>query len=180
MAGVKFAKVVSALPGTLVGDTLYAVRVGTGFDLYITSDPTLGTITAKKVNDTDISGKAPLSGVGLPYDYPFAMGDEATALTTGQKISFHFPRAITITGIKADLSTVSSSGAVTVDVKKNGTTIFSTKITIDASEVDNSTAAVAAVLSVTTIAANDVITGHVDGAGTGSKGLKVCIMGTLA
>lgn len=36
MAVLKVEKVVSALPGTLVADTIYFVRVGTGFDLYVT------------------------------------------------------------------------------------------------------------------------------------------------
>lgn len=39
MATFKFAKVVSSLPGTLDADTIYAVRVGEGFDLYV-SDST--------------------------------------------------------------------------------------------------------------------------------------------
>jgi hypothetical protein len=36
MAVLKVEKVVSALPGTLAPDTIYLVRVGTGFDLYST------------------------------------------------------------------------------------------------------------------------------------------------
>lgn len=35
MATFKIDKVLSSLPGTLVANTVYAVRVGTGFDLYI-------------------------------------------------------------------------------------------------------------------------------------------------
>lgn len=36
MAVLKVEKVVATLPGTLVADTIYFVRVGTGFDLYVT------------------------------------------------------------------------------------------------------------------------------------------------
>lgn len=50
MAVLKVEKVVSALPDTLVADTIYAVRVGAGFDLYITDST--GT-TAHKVNAQD-------------------------------------------------------------------------------------------------------------------------------
>ena len=46
----KVHKVVSALPGTLQPDAVYAVRVGVGFDLYI-ADAT-GTV-AHKVNGGD-------------------------------------------------------------------------------------------------------------------------------
>jgi hypothetical protein len=42
-------KVVSALPATLAANAIYAVRVGAGFDLYITDSTGL---VAHKVNDT--------------------------------------------------------------------------------------------------------------------------------
>lgn len=48
---VKFAKVVSALPGTLEANTLYAVRVGTGVDLYFTNSG--GTVMAFQVGDSE-------------------------------------------------------------------------------------------------------------------------------
>ena len=41
-------KFVSALPGTLVANTLYYVRVGTGFDVYLTNSS--GTIVAYPLN----------------------------------------------------------------------------------------------------------------------------------
>jgi len=49
-------KEVSALPATLTPDTIYAVRRGTGFDLYI-SDST--GLIAHKVNNTDDPLKSP-------------------------------------------------------------------------------------------------------------------------
>lgn len=56
MSLVKFRKEVSTLPAILEADTLYAVRTGAGFDLYI-SDST-GAI-AHKVNDLTGGGGAP-------------------------------------------------------------------------------------------------------------------------
>lgn len=56
MATFKIEKVVSALPGTLVADTVYAVRAGTGFDLYITDNT---ASIAHKVNTADISETGP-------------------------------------------------------------------------------------------------------------------------
>jgi hypothetical protein len=50
-------KEVAALPGTLVPNTVYAVRRGTGFDLYI-SDST--GLIAHKVNNTDDPLKSPV------------------------------------------------------------------------------------------------------------------------
>lgn len=53
MATFKIEKVVSALPGTLVADTVYAVRTGSGFDLYITDST--GTV-AHLVNSSGGGG----------------------------------------------------------------------------------------------------------------------------
>lgn len=48
MATFNITKVVSSLPGTLTANTMYVVRVGTGFDLYTTNNS--GTIVAYKFN----------------------------------------------------------------------------------------------------------------------------------
>jgi hypothetical protein len=66
---------------------------------------------------------------------------------------------------------------VTVDINKNGTTILSTKLTIDVDEKTSATAAIAAVISDAVLAAGDEITFDVDVAGTGAKGLKVWMIG---
>jgi hypothetical protein len=73
------------------------------------------------------------------------------------------------------LATASTSGLPTVNIKKNGTTIFSTTLTIDANEKTSTTAATPAVLSTTTFADDDEITMDIDVAGTGAKGLKVTL-----
>lgn len=54
MAVLKVEKVVSALPGTLAADTIYCVRVGAGFDLYVTD--TTGAI-AYQVNQAAGAGE---------------------------------------------------------------------------------------------------------------------------
>jgi hypothetical protein len=76
---------------------------------------------------------------------------------------------------------VSSSGAVTVDVNEGagvGTTILSTKITIDQSEETSLTAATPPVISDSALAKGSRITVDVDGAGTGAVGLKVYLTGS--
>lgn len=55
MSALSISKVVSALPGTLVADTIYMVRVGTGIDIYVTNSS--GTIVAYKTN-SDINATA--------------------------------------------------------------------------------------------------------------------------
>lgn len=93
--------------------------------------------------------------------------------------TYRYPYAFTITSVKADLVTAQTSGSViTIDIKKNGTSIFSTLLTFDNTEDTTTTAATAAVLSTTSIAANDKITFHVTQVGDGTaKGLKVTIIG---
>lgn len=110
-----------------------------------------------------------------------AMSDESTAITTGTaKVTVRAPYAFTVTAVRASLNTVSSSGIPTVDINEGtsgGTTILSTKLTIDASELTSTTAAAAAVISDTAIADDAEITFDIDVAGTGAKGLKVCVYG---
>jgi hypothetical protein len=48
MAALLTAKVVAALPGTLVANTIYFVRVGAGFDLHVTNDQ--GLVVAYTLN----------------------------------------------------------------------------------------------------------------------------------
>lgn len=117
----------------------------------------------------------------IPETIIIACSDESTAITTGTaKATFRMPFAMTVSSVRATLSTASSSGAVTVDVNDGGTSIFSTTLTIDASEKTSTTAATAAVLSDTALADDAEITIDIDGAGTGAKGLKVALIGTRA
>ena len=103
---------------------------------------------------------------------------ESTTLTTGTaKRTFRMPFAFTVTGVRASLSTASSSGIPTVDINEGGTTILSTKLTIDANELTSTTAATAAVVSDTALADDAEITIDIDVAGTGAQGLKVYING---
>jgi hypothetical protein len=115
-----------------------------------------------------------------PKELIVAASDETTALTTGtEKVTFRAPRAMTLTGIKASLST-SGSTTTTVDVHLNGTTIMSTnKLNFDASEKTTVTySGAAAALTTTAVAADDEFTIDIDAAGTGAKGLKVTFLYT--
>lgn len=109
----------------------------------------------------------------------FAVSDETTAITTGTaKLTFRMPFAMTLTEVRANLNTVSSSGTPTVDINESGVTILSTKLTIDATELTSTTAAVPAVISDAALADDAEITVDIDVAGTGAKGLKIALIGT--
>lgn len=107
-----------------------------------------------------------------------AISDETTAITTGTaKITFRMPFAFTLTEVRASLATASSSGTPTFDINEAGSTILSTKLTIDANEKTSTTAATAAVISDTALADDAEITIDVDVAGTGAKGAKITLIG---
>lgn len=110
---------------------------------------------------------------------PIACSDEGSILTTGTKVTFRMPYAFTLSSVKASLTTAQTSGSIfTVNVKKNGTTIFSTLLTIDNGEKTSATAATAAVLSTTSLAEDDEITISIDQIGDGTAtGLKVYLVG---
>ena len=108
-----------------------------------------------------------------------ALSDETTNITTGNaKCTIRAPFAMTVTGVRANLNTASTSGIPTVDINDNGVTILSTKLTIDVNEKTSVTAAVPPVISAPNISDDDEITFDIDVAGTGAKGLKVWIYGT--
>jgi hypothetical protein len=110
-----------------------------------------------------------------------AASDETTDLTTGTaKTTFRMPGNVTLTAVRANINTVSSSGLVTVDINQGGATILSTKITIDVGEKTSTTAATPPVISTSALTDDSEMTIDIDVAGTGAKGLKVWLIGTFA
>lgn len=117
-------------------------------------------------------------------DVLVAVGDETTPITTGtSKITFRMPFAMTLSASalpRASLTTAQVSGSiVTIDINDSGSSILSTKLTIDNSELTSESAATPAVLSDTTIADNAVITIDIDqcDGSTAAAGLKVLLRG---
>jgi hypothetical protein len=120
-----------------------------------------------------------MSGSEAPITLGLAVSDETTSLTTGNgKITFRMPHSMTLTEVRANLNTASSSGIPTVDINEGGVTILSTKLTIDANEKTSITAATPPVISDASLADDAEITVDIDVAGTGAKGLKIWLIGT--
>jgi hypothetical protein len=116
-----------------------------------------------------------------PVVLAVAVSDETTAITTGTaKVTFRMPFAMTVTAVRASLAVASSSGLPTFDINEGGSTILSTKLTVDANEKTSTTAATAAVISDSALADDAEITIDIDVAGTGAKGAKVYLIGTRA
>jgi len=116
---------------------------------------------------------------GATVTFQLAASDLTTALTTGtNKAYFRVPRGFTLTAVRASLLVAAASGTVTVDINKNGTTVLSTKLTIDATEKTSTTAATPAVISVSAVADDDEISVDLDAVGDTSAGLIVTLIGT--
>jgi len=132
----------------------------------------------KMINGTSILGSGDFR---TPCKIQLACSDETTALTAGTaKITFRMPHAMTVTAVRASLTTAQSSGNIfTVDINEGGTSILSTKLTIDNTEKTSTTAATAPVISDASLADDAEITIDIDQIGDGTaKGLKITLIGT--
>lgn len=109
-----------------------------------------------------------------------AFSDMTTAITTGtSKAMFPAPYDMTVTEIFATLNTPQTSGNIfTVDVNESGTSIISTKITIDNTENSSLTATTPPVISDATLTKGNLITIDIDQVGDGTaKGGILTIIG---
>jgi hypothetical protein len=107
-----------------------------------------------------------------------ALSDETTQITTGtNKVTIYAPYAFNLTDVKASLSQSGSTTITTFNVKLTGTTIFSTKSTIDINEFSTSTAATPRVITASTIPVDSKITFDIDTIGTGCAGAKIYLLG---
>lgn len=112
-------------------------------------------------------------------EYPFACSDETSDLTVGTLITFRMPTGMTLSSVKLSLNVAPTLAKVIVDIKKNGTSIFSTLISVDTSSTTSVGASVAYVLSTTSLADDDImaISTTQVGSGVAGKGLKVSLIG---
>ena len=133
-----------------------------------------------------MSQEAELLGVRVNYEnsliqnwYVTKMGTEADdASGTGEKTAWIAPAAGKIHAVHSGCSTATAGGALTVDVKKGGTTILSTLGIIDSNESSTSTGT-AFVLTTTpmTFVAGDRISFDINTfGGTGAKGLHTDLL----
>jgi hypothetical protein len=108
-----------------------------------------------------------------------ALSDETTALTTGVKLTLRVPAAMTVTAVRASLTTAQTSGNIlTIDIHETSTTILSTKITIDNGETTSTTALAPAVISDSSLASDAELIFEIDQVGDGTAaGLKVIVYG---
>ena len=117
----------------------------------------------------------------LPVELGIAVSDETTDLTTGTaKTTFRMPYAMTLTEVRASVTTAPTGATLQVDINESGTTVLSTVLSIDATEKTSESAATAAVISDSALADDAEITIDIDQVGStvAGAGLKIWLIGT--
>jgi len=154
-------------PGQVVRVVGYATQSAS---FYVDPDKTWATIPTTP-------------GEGQPVELLLAASDETSDLTIGTaKITFRMPFAMTLSSARASVGTAPTGAAIIVDINEAGTSIFSTRLTIDATEKTSTTAETAAVISDSALADDAEITVDIDQVGStvAGKGLKVLLKGVRA
>jgi len=109
--------------------------------------------------------------------------DKDTSHTVGAGVGgeFRLKVAMTVLDVGAYFDTAGTTSVTTIDINEDGTTILSTKITVDTTEKTSETAATPAVISDSAIGADAIITFDIDGiaSGTAGKGLVVWMEVTI-
>ena len=154
--------------------------VGSGDDGDILAKITAGGVT-KTITLMDFSTGT--AGVGNSDIIQLAISDEGIDIIAGTgQLTFRMPYAMTLSEVRASVNTAPVGADVIVDINEEGTSILSTKLSIDAGEKTSTTAATPAVISDAALADDAEITIDVDqiGSTTAGKGLKITLIGTRA
>ena len=109
--------------------------------------------------------------------------EENSNVATGTGlITFRVPYAMTLTSVRASVKTAPTGSTIIVDINESGSSVLSTKLSIDAGETTSTTATTAPVISDSALADDAQITIDVDqvGSSTAGTGLKVTLLGYRA
>ena len=121
------------------------------------------------------------SGTSRFYE-GYAVSDETTPLTTGTaKLTFRMPYAVTLTEVRASVTTAPTGANIIVDINESGSSILSPKLSIDAGEKTSTTAVTTVGISDPNLADDAEITIDIDQVGStvAGTGLKVRLIGTI-
>lgn len=139
--------------------------------------------TAETNAETAASAAAASAALAAMDQLGIAVSDENSLLVAGMaKITFRMPYPMTLTAVRANVNTAPTGSTLIVDINRNGTTVLSTKLSIDAGEKTSQSAATPPVISVSALSDDDEITIDIDqvGSAVAGKGLKVWLKGTRA
>jgi len=127
------------------------------------SDITKAEIEAKLVGEITTHTHQRTDTISL------SMSDTSTALVTGDTDPMNAPYNFTLVNYWVGVKTAPTISSITVDVKKNGVSITSTKAGIDATEKTSLTGTTP-VLTTTTFVKGDEITPNISTVGSGESG----------
>ena len=164
-AAVTFAKIQDLNADVVLG------RTGTNGDVEEISC----TSFARSLLD-DANAATARATLGIQDVFIIACSNEDANLTVGTaKVTFRMPYAATLTAVKASVTTAPTGSNLIIDINEGGTTVFSTPLSIDATELTSTTAATPAVISDSSLADDAVITIDIDqiGSTVAGTGLKV-------
>lgn len=152
--------------------------------------PASGATDLEGLSDVDLT--SPAAGQLMRYNgsqwvnvngdecIAVACSDQSTSITTGTaKVTFRMPYAFTLSDVRASVNTAPTGSTIVIDINETGTTILSTKLSIDASEKTSTTAATPPVISDTSLADDAEITIDFDQVGSTipGKGVMVYLIG---
>lgn len=152
-------------------------------------DVTSGTFADARISESSVTQHeaaltiASSQLTGVVASVSIAASDETTDLTTGTaKATFRMPFALTLTEVRASVTTAPVGSTIEVDLNEGGVSILSTVISIDANEKTSTTAATPPVISDSNLADDAEITVDLDqvGSTTAGAGLKIYLIGTRA
>lgn len=156
--------------------------------LSLPANTTISTFGASLVDDADAATARTTLGVDAAGTdnsvevISIACSDETTDLTTGTaKATFRMPFAMTLTAVRASVTTAPTGSTLIVDINEGGTTIMTTnKLSIDATEKTSTTAATAPGITDSALADDAEITVDIDQVGStvAGAGLKIYLIGT--
>jgi hypothetical protein len=163
----------SGSTGDLTLDAGLFVATTTG-----TATALLGTSSANQAVDVTLGSNLSIVSGKLVQTIPYSVALSAATgdIATGTDVySIRMPYAATLTGVKLSIGTAPVGSTVIVDINEAGTTILSTKLSIDASETTSATAATAAVISDAALADDAIISFDIDQVGSSTAGARLLI-----
>lgn len=139
MSNLSVKKVVSSLPSTLVGDTIYLVRVGTGYDQYVTNST--GTIIAYALNSSSSGGSGSTFTPSRTYTNTTTSGVNyseyigVTVAPTDSSTSVTIASKVEMTVNTTNNITIGGYAVATQSVMNIGGTGTKDKIVVDMNQV---------------------------------------------
>ena len=120
------------------------------------------------------------TNLGVQSVMGFALSDETSALTTGQKIATDMPVSMNVKRVYASVGTAGGTSAITIDVEDEGVTILNAVVSISAGANNAETSTFTGAASSYQLTKGDALTIDVDSIDDGTaNGLKVYLIGDI-